>query len=155
MIAYPKIPIIKSNTTGLIARTSDIHNPRILFNLSHQQVRKQERPNMVGSKLALNTIGSLSIRIDSHNARIVDQNIDLFDQPIHLFGSHTDRSQVIEVQFDEVSVDFGVDLFDFFDYGRDPRLAAACQDELFGMAGCKSETCLFSQAAFARTSDND
>ena len=83
-------------------RATHVDNPHSLFRskqLWHNQIREQEVPNMVRSKLGLQPIECSRIG-DRHDRRIIDETINGLWKGIHFFGCLTDLLLRAEIELE-------------------------------------------------------
>ena len=69
---YLEVVIFELYSTSQIAKASHIDNPRIFpsgQDFRHEQLRQKEMPNVVGTKLGLDTISGGSVGLDGHDCR--------------------------------------------------------------------------------------
>lgn len=97
---------------------------------------------MISTKLMLDPIRCLRVFFRRHNARIVNQNIDLLDHTSDLGRRFPYAGEVIEVELHELGGGAGADFLDVFDDGGDFGIGPAGEDEVFWLAVSEGETCL-------------
>ena len=110
---------------------------------------------MVCAKLALDAVSRSLVGIDSHDAGTIHQDIDLVDAGNDFRCCLAYRRLVGKIELDECSFNFGVDLLDLLDDGRDFGFGAAGEDDLLGIGSCKAIRSFGTNAALAGPGDDD
>lgn len=123
--------------------------------LIHQQIGKQKVTNMVGAELQLNPFGCCLVGCITHDAGIVDQDVNLIDTGIDLLCCLTDGDLRGEIERDELGFDFGVELVDFFDHGCGLGFSATSEDDQLGVSIGQRNGCVGSDTAGTGTGDED
>lgn len=72
VLPYLEVVVFELYSTSQITKASHVYYSRIFpggQDLRHEQLRQKEMPNVVGTKLGLDTISGGSVGLDGHDCR--------------------------------------------------------------------------------------
>ena len=77
---------------------------------------KEEVPDVISSKLKLDSLRCGFLLIHSHDFCVIDQNVNLGGEPLDSIDSSTERRLITQVKLDEVDLYSRVDGFDLLEH---------------------------------------
>lgn len=126
--AVVEVVVIESYLAESIAIAGHVDNPRAFsssLNLRQEKVGEKEVTDVVGPELGLESFWCEGILLETHDASVVYENIDLVDFLCDFCSSSLDRIEARQVQLNELHFGRRTNLLHFFDDKSSLRLGAA------------------------------